>query len=222
MKKTSLIIMLMGVSAVGMSAVPAFALTFEPALWLDNGSDVLELTSTDQEGGITLENVLNGAAILCEGIFDGSVGPEGESEITSVLLLSGTLLPSLDETGATGGWSCTGVNLCSTGSEEWPLNLPWHMNLVEDEGVFYDELLTAAGYFILCLTILGTVEELCEDPIGSQFEVLNVAGGVEFMGAGSLNGPCGTNANEGKQIVDAGNLMLFTTAGLGPLAASLP
>jgi hypothetical protein len=228
-------IRLLGFAFVAVSAFSVFfvasasaVLTWEPALWLNNGAEiangtVLPVTTT---GGLILKNVLNGAEILCEGIFDGTIvnnaGPpaQGLGEITKVLTLTGVEVAQLDEAGATGGMVCTNIKTCSNGAEVWPGGLPWDNDLVQDGTLFGVEALSKITYFILCLVpIIGTVEELCEGEIGTVGEILNVAGGVEPTGALSLLGPCGANAEDGEVIADAGGLTALTVG--GPLSASL-
>ncbi len=192
-------------------APAAFALTWGPALWLRNGGvEVANGTAATISGGLTLRNSLNGASILCEGVYDGTVSTGGESEVTAVLTLSGAAIASLDEAGATGGISCVSTgNTCETGSEAWPGGLPWKFHVEEDESlnIFRLVLLSKPAYFLLCLVFNISVNELCERPEGAAVEIVNVTGGVEVVGSLSPAGPCGGNAEEGEVIADPGSLM---------------
>ncbi len=205
-----MLLALVALCAFSALAPAAFALTWGPALWLRNGGvEVANNTAVTTTGGLILRNVLNAAAMLCEGVFDGTVSTGGESEVTAVLTLSGTAIASLDEAGATGGISCVSTgNTCETGSEAWPGGLPWKVHIEQDENlnIFRLVLLSKPIYFILCLVFNISVNELCERPEGAAVEMVNVTGGVEAVGAVSPNGSCGSNAEEGELIADTGNL----------------
>lgn len=197
-------------------ASSAFALTWVSALWLVDGvNEAPANTVVTTTGGLTLKNVLNGAAMLCEGVFDGTVttgGVSGEAEVTKVLSSGGAEIEQLDESGATKGISCvatTPTATCETGSEAWPGGLPWKFHIEQDEPettLFRQVLLSKPTYFILCLVLGLSVDELCEATEGAVQEIKNIATGVEGVGSVSPNGPCGTNASEGELIADSGNV----------------
>ena len=206
----------------------AFALTFELANWLENGALIEANKAATTEGELLFENVLNGAAFLCSGKFDGTVGANGAAEITEVLTLSGAKLTELDETGATNGIVCTSVKLC-TGEEIWYVNLPFKLELMLDtEGGFYDLIIkNAAGrlpaFFLLC-TVLGIdATELCEmaeGAFGAFGEVSNAAVDVETLGALSPLGTCGGNAEDDLIEHNAENVALISLNSGATLAAS--
>lgn len=192
------------------SASAAFTL----AEWLVGGAKFTGELVADTLGGLLLENTSSGGAILCSGLFEGTVAENGKDLITMVYNLSGTLIEELDETGATGGISCEGEKICGTGSEVWPLHLPWvtDLELVTTEEKWFDLVLTNANgllpaYFILCLVGSISVNELCEAANDSGSEVLNVTGGVEPMGLAEPLGKCGSTENVANIEADAGGLI---------------
>jgi len=203
-------------SAFGASS--AFALTFALAEWLKNGAALTMTESATTEGELLFENVLNSGAILCSGLFEGNVGINGADEVTKVFNLSGTEIKELDESGATGGVSCTGEKICENGSEIWPVGLPFKTSLELDTetGKFYDLILKAA-YAILCLFLGASIEELCLAFEGSFGEVINGATDVEALGKVEPNGTCNGNAEDGLIEVQGTNLTSLLS---GTLAAS--
>lgn len=117
--------------------------------WLINGLPLAELTSVDTEGELELtdlKTIAGAATVKCSSIYDGSVGPAGEDEITEVLTLEGGSVSSTPLSGTP--LLCTGVKACSTTANEvevWPLNLPWLTQLELVGTVFKDHLFTTAG-----------------------------------------------------------------------------
>ncbi len=212
-----MLLALVALCAFSAFASSAFALTWGPAVWLISNNPVAAATAVTTTGGLTLRNALNGASMLCEGIFDGTVNTGGEAEVKEVLNLSGVAIASLDEAGATGGISCVSTgSTCETGSEAWPGGLPWKIHIEQDENlnIFRQVLLSKPIYFILCLVFNISVNELCEATEGAVQEIINVTGGVEAIGSVSPNGPCGSNAEEGELIADGGNITTDATTTL--------
>jgi hypothetical protein len=163
---------LFGLAMVAMLAFSAFAAmsasaeTTLLAEWLIGGAAVPTLTSVETTGTIELvnKNFLGTAKVLCEGAFDGSVGPNGEDEITEVLqagVSQGAVLvaPAID---------CTGDAICSGLVEVWAENLPWLSRLVlMENGTVLDELFegtpagTKPGYDVFCSNV--SLNNLCEN-----------------------------------------------------------
>jgi len=75
-----------------MTASASAVLTFELALWLLNGIDITSAVLVDSEGELTLTNLLNGAAVLCSGLFEGTVEPESLDLVTMVYDLLSNLI----------------------------------------------------------------------------------------------------------------------------------
>ena len=209
-------IQLFGLAMVAMLAFGAFAAmsasaeTTLLAEWLVNGAAITTLTSVETTGSVELINktFLGTAKVLCEGAFDGSVGPNGEGEITEALqggVSQGAVLvaPAID---------CTGDAVCSGLVEVWAENLPWLSRLVlmEDGTILnewfegtpagtkpaYDEFCSNVGINNLCEGLSTTVmKNLASDVestfiLGSEVTTCNLGTG-ETAGSGltaTLNG----------------------------------
>jgi hypothetical protein len=193
----------------------AFAeLTFATAKWLANGVAVAAELATQSTGGILFVEPSTKVEILCQGIFDGTVGASGADSVTAVLTLPGVLVPELDESGATGGIACTNDEtagtLCEGTPEAYPRGLPFLTVLMLDteNGLFYDLVLNAE-YAVLCRVLLVNVVTLCLSPPNglSWFEVLNLATDVEAMGKVEPSEPCG------ELFFDEGNLTFLVNGG---------
>jgi hypothetical protein len=196
----------------------AFALTFALANWLENGNVINAEKLSDIEGELLFVNLENGVEFLCSGIFDGSVGANGVDEVTEILKLDGvTVVPELDEAGATGGIACTTIKTCIANKVEiWPNNLPYKTELMLDteDGLFYD--LTVAnnaglwpGYFVLCEVIPGIDStELCLGLSDLIQEKSNntTAGDVELLGVLTPEVDCGPQTGTGHEHTEVGIL----------------
>jgi hypothetical protein len=225
MKKISLVgLALVAVCAFGaLSAVSAFAvLTYETAQWLVAGVQPTAPVAADTLGELLFENTKLVANFLCSGLFEGTVGPAGLATVTAVFNLAGTLIEELDPSTATGGLSCVADgNQCANGTEIWPVNLPFLSVVMLDveTGLFYALVVKNANglnpaYKILCLVGILSIEQLCEAVELSEAELLNVAGGVEPMGAIAPNGNCASEAGVALVENDPGGLITSTGGAL--------
>jgi len=200
-----------------MTASASAVLTFELALWLLDGADVISPVLVDSLGELLLENLLNGAAIECSGLFEGFVEAESLDLVTIVYDLSGTLWEELVGSGV----ACSSEKLCTEGrGKAWPIKLPWETEVERDpeNGLFY-ELTLGAEWHLEC-TVLGIkAEELCTLPVGSV-EILNVVGGVEAMGPVEPEAECNGNPEEGLVEFLPGNLT--TDVAGGTMSVSVP
>jgi hypothetical protein len=160
------------------SALLASTASAEPTLlaeWLINGLEVLTLTLVETTGSVLLADTSNGSDVICKWIFDGSVGPNGEDEITEVLTLSGVAVtlasPLLCESGAVCEKSTTDVEIS-------PEGLPWHtlLFLMESNNSFLD-LVFSAGYVVKCLVLGLAVSDECTTMLTAG-GVSNTTGGV--------------------------------------------
>jgi hypothetical protein len=183
------------------------------AQWLRNGAAITASTAVDATGEEKFENTENGAAFRCSALLEGTVGPSGAYEITKIFSLSGTEIKELDESGATGGLTCTTTKLCET-AETWPVNLPYKIPLYRDgEGSGFGTVAEPNGtgglpaYSISCKVLGIKVHELCEDAEESFGEVSNVASGVETVGSTKPPGKCGEKAGIALQTFEAGNII---------------
>jgi hypothetical protein len=190
--KTYRTVMLALFAVFAFSAVLAASASAEEvtllAEWLINGAAVTTLTSVSSTGALELTDnkTAGGAAtVLCEGTLDGSVGPNGEDEITEVLNLAsekvGTELIGV-------ALLCTRVSLCEAGTdiELWPDNLPWLtlLNLMTTAPEFLvhlfkdseDSNTAQPGWELKCLVLGIPLEDLC---LGlTSFAVENITGSV--------------------------------------------
>jgi hypothetical protein len=146
------------------------------AEWLIGGRQVSALTLVEGTGEVLFSDTSNGSDILCGGIGIGSVGPNGEGEVTEVLTLSGVQVtltsPELCESQAVCEKSTTDVEVA-------PEQLPWHGSLyLTESGKFLTTLVEGnSAYDIACLVLGVRVTDECTTT-GATFEVSNVTGGV--------------------------------------------
>jgi len=224
------LVALVALSAV-MTASASAELVLEAASWLINGANVAAGTPVETEGELLFENVLNGGAVLCSGIFKGTIGPGGEDEITDILALDRvTLIAPLDPGTVGTGIKCTGEKLCNNSSEIWPVHLPILTLLWFDktDGLYYDEILEHvvgtekwfAEYYIHCVSLI-TVNELCEAVAGTLAEVFNGATDVEGgLSAAEPLGTCEGNLADG--LIENEFSLTQPQNGVGTLQLSHP
>jgi hypothetical protein len=230
MRKFQLLVLALGAVCAfsAMMTASAFALTWALANWLENGAIISVTKAVDTEGELLFWNLENNAEILCSGIFDGNVGPNGADDVTQVLTLGGVLVPELDENPGSGGIVCTSEKLCEANPTIFPVNLPYLTQLMLDteDGLFYDLVqLNANGigpaYTIICKVIGINVLSLCEISNDETFgQVVNTATDVESIGALTPESNC-NGALENSQIENnASNIALILLTNGATLAAS--
>jgi hypothetical protein len=225
MKKLHVVLMAL-VAVLAFSAVLSASASAEETLlaeWLIGGAPVTVLTSVTTTGPVTLITLVLGVAaveILCEGIFDGSIGPNGEDEVTEVLTLGGVAI----------GSELVGTSLiCLTvkettacgpaGSEAdlWVDELPWHteLQLMVTLGTILDIFLNG-GYHVQCL--FGQKQEnLCKGAGASATLTNNTTEG-DVLGAFDTAGNVPCTIGEGMQSsIDGEGLTVLLT---GTLAVS--
>src|ERR1700735_4143794 len=128
-------------SAMAVKSVASAAIVTLLAEWLLGGKAVEATLSVQTRGELLLEDKKATlgikAMLLCSGILDGTIGPDGEDEITEILSLAGvaTSLTALSGTALL----CSGQEGCNTGTENdeiWAVKLPWKtlLELVEETG----------------------------------------------------------------------------------------
>jgi hypothetical protein len=190
---------LFGLALVAMLAFSAFAAVSASAEitllaeWLINGVGVVTLTSIETKGSLELEDTgtaFGAASALCpdtgEGAFDGTVGPNGEDEITEVLTAAGVAVGTDVGGTLTGtGMRCLGVKICAAeaDAEVFIANLPWHTLLfLMESGAMLDRIFGSGagkepGYELVCLVGGLVITDLCEGPTSSTMEnMLSVDG----------------------------------------------
>jgi len=179
---------------LGSANSPFELVAYLPAEWLVGAKAVETTLLVESTGTLLLEDKKATlgvkAMVLCSGILVGTIGKEGEGEVTEVLSLSGTAIPRKALEGT--GLLCSGQEGCTTGTENdevWAVNLPWTslLDLIEEESpaafVGFGNLLRARtgagpGWYTLCATALGTSEDECTaEEAGS--EASNLTGGVD-------------------------------------------
>lgn len=182
------------------------------AEWLIKGSAVTTLTPTMTEGTTLMEDKTFGDSIECHREYDGSVGDNGEDEVTRILSLMGeevTLTKPL--TVASG--DCKIVSGCnSADAVEWdPLLLPWHTLMFLDASGEYLDIIFKAGYEVTC-TILGIkVTDECTVENASVELVASIEG-AEAKGVVGPNASCTVGgAGSGKEEYVGTNHLLDTT-----------
>lgn len=205
----------------------------EVHLWLIAGADVTTLTAVTSEGTLILIDtkvpIVGKASISCSVIFDGSVGAEGEFETTEVLNLETVKLQIALGTLAL---LCINNENCNE-PEAYPQNLPWHgvLSLMAGMAVPEETLGIVKGtlhkpaWEVVCHTVVGTLEDLCEAVVESELGYENMAAPDNDVlalfdtetGLTALS-ECTLSKESSGHIVGE---LLMTTAG-GALAVSSP
>ena len=183
------------------------------------------------EAGLLLEETVLGIKIdvVCSGVFDGSIGPNGADDITELLeLTTGTRITN--ELVETSGILCTNTTNCPE-PLVWAFGLPWLTLtelMVDGTEEFFVDLLTstvagqAIGYHIVCMG--SGLSDLCTTT-EAVAKLTNEANGTvdgEFSEpftelAGLKLANCEMAGNE-KGIVEGLGFILLT--GGGSLAVS--
>jgi hypothetical protein len=165
----------------------ASAVEFLLAEWLANGSPVTTTLLADIEGELLLQETIPIINVkidaLCSGVFDGTIGPTGEDEITELLTLTtGALVSSTPLVEP--GLLCTNTENCPE-PLAWADNLPWQTLLelmVDGTETFFIDLLSktggTVGYHLVCMGASG-LEDLCDETTGGA-KATNTAEGVDL------------------------------------------
>ena len=214
-------IQILGVSLLALFALSAIvaniasAETTLLAEWLKNGAAITVETASKSEGTIILEDTKLGIGVLCSGIFDGTVGPNGEDLITKVLSLAGVAvsLSALLE--------CSTDKFCESGTDVLvsPDGLPWKTLLILMENGKFLDIFFAPDYFTECLVLGLKVSETCS-VAETGGEVVNVTGGVEAVGAPTPQANCTTGGTGAGIIEFVKGENLTTLTGGGTLTVS--
>jgi hypothetical protein len=142
--------LLVAVTLGAVIVIPASAAETLLAEWLINGAAITSLTSTSIESRVLLEDekvpIAGKVAVVCEGVLDGSVGANGEGEITEILTLSGFAINSGNPL------SCEKETACEEAGKVVPIGLPWHgLLILEETGIFKSVIQqSTAGVEITC------------------------------------------------------------------------
>jgi hypothetical protein len=183
------------------------------AEWLFNGAAITALLPVETTGELLLETLVLGISAVdidCSGIFDGSVGPNGEDEVTKLLNLAKEEIGS-ELTGLS--LDCevlTAVSQCLAGelAELWTDNLPWHTNLfLMESGVILDSFLGLPGYHVFCPIEGG--ENLCTGPTSTTM----TNGATDVIGVFELANPEEASCSTGSGMISGEGLTTDTEAG---------
>lgn len=212
---------------IAFAAVFAFsvvaATTASAKEWLWNGEPVTELLGAVTEGELLLEDTKASIRVdvLCSGKFVGSVGPNGEDEITLVESLTGE-----DEK-----FDCVAHEICNSGLATVTvlhIKLGWHSQIeLMANGEILDVLSGNTegepGYKVECATFFGTFSDSCvaEKTTHEQTVLTNGPTDVlgEFSETASITplGECTMGGKEAGAVVGTG--LTFTPEG-GTLSVS--
>jgi hypothetical protein len=235
MKKLQILVLALFAVSAFTAAIASMASAAETllALWLANGAEFTGNLAVNAEGELLLEDekvpLLGKVAIVCSGLFEGTVnGENGEGELIMLWSL-GTSQVLVEPKLVGAGLLCTAQTGCETSTtdiEVWPTELPLLTLLfLEEPGLFLVLVFSggagqAVGYEMKCLVLGAVAEEECKEPNNDlEIEVLNVTGGVETMEKGEPNQTCSEGgAASGNIFAIAGNIANLTEG--GPLSAS--
>jgi hypothetical protein len=205
-KRHTLLLALVSVCAFcAFMAVSASAAETLLAEWLLNGGPVTELTSVTGEGKVLLEDekvpIAGKVAIVCEGTVDGSVGANGEGEITEVLNLAGETINSSKPL------SCEKEIACEEAGKVVPSGLPWHALLILEETGLFKLLIqqSTAGEEVTCKIFGISQTDKCTALGNSGSKVSNGAADVLTTAETvAPNGNCslGGNGSGKEQIIE--------------------
>jgi hypothetical protein len=169
MKKLQIV----GLALVAIFAFSALVASAASATqWLAKGAAIATAQATTTEGEILIEDMgaFSKPQILCSGLFVGTVGPGTADKINMIEDLE--VPAKLAESGVKAIMNCTfeAKGACEgTLAEVEPVNLPWTTELALSGTTFVDKITsTNAGYKVICKTILGTLEDTCTGPTGSE------------------------------------------------------
>ncbi len=196
---------ILGVALIAVFAfgvVLAASASAETAFWLEDGVAITSLQSVGGTGLVNYTNLALGSELTvhCEGELMGSVGANGEGEVTEVLT-SGGVATGTPLTGEFTNCEVTTSGLCTLHSlaEMWPLNLPWHTHLLlmpAPEPEFLVIELAETGKIpdeeVKCSGPLGAFSNTCGGQSSGSVE--NTAGitmtGIASLAVGTEPLPC--------------------------------
>jgi len=229
---------ILGVALVAVFAVSAMvaslasaAVTFLLAEWLAAGAAITTAQASDAEGELELV-ALNGGGfgvkvkVLCSGILDGTVGPGSEGTVTKLLSLTGVEIPTTALSGT--GLTCTNDENCTEPLVWADLESPWKTELelmIDGTETFFVNLILAGGYYVECLILGITTNELCSTA-ETAVQTTNEAGGLvdqlfsdTFQVLAELKlGTCTAGGAESAEVIGLGTLLL--TSGTALTASS--
>jgi len=176
-------------SAMAVASVASAAVVTLLAEWLLGAKAVEATLAVEGTGEVLLEDKKATlgikAMVLCSGIFVGTIGPNGEGQVTELLTLAKVAVSKTPLSGT--ALLCSGQEGCNTGTENdevWPVKLPGVglLELVEETGftgfaVVGHAASGSAGWYVQCATALGTTDDECLGEQGAG-EATNGTSGV--------------------------------------------
>jgi len=173
-------------SVFALSAIAVASASAETTVWLVDGKAIVNPVAVEVAGSVLLADLktpLGEAAILCSGLFIGTVGPGAADEITGVLNLNSELTSNgvLTELGLESA-DCVNERECPS-PLVWAENLPWLTILSLMEGglildLFFKEAGKQPAFEVDCSTIIGLIEDLCEGETSVDLENMPTEGDV--------------------------------------------
>ncbi len=131
------------------------------------------------------QTILGNLDILCGGLFDGTIGPDGSDEAVELLNLSGEQISLKGLEGLALECASDTTSLCTNPAKVWALNLPWPTLLVllvvgteeflADLGLMKGE--TNPGWEFECAN--GLTDECIS--LEAVVKVTNLPGGVDGL-----------------------------------------
>jgi len=174
-------------------------------LFHHNGTDVtgtMSVDSTTPTGkGLELEDMGTGVKISCEGTDEGTIGPEGKDEETTVTenLASCKVL--------------AGSGTCKKILAVKAINLPWHTQLEESRDVISSSGAGTPGWLVECEGFLGIkVDDSCTLEEGST-AVKNLEAGTLETVFDAESGEANCSVGGEKQGLVIGAVIILLTNG---------
>lgn len=202
-----------------LAAPPAFALSWESALWFVSGTEAKAELAAEDKATLLFEDSSFGA-IECKVGIVGTIGP-GSADLTTEILNEAGIAVSLASPAL-----CKAVKTCESSTttvEMAPEGLPWETEVVVDsETGFFFDLVLSSTFWAKCLVVGISVSDECTTTSGATL-IQSVAGGVEYIGVTEPHGKC-TFGGEGTGIVEffPGNAMNVTGGGTLEVRKGLP
>jgi hypothetical protein len=192
MKKHHVLGLLM-LALFAFSAVMAASASAETTLlaeWLIKEKAVATLTSVEISGELLLEDTGVKGHVICDGIFDGSVGESGEAEITEVLSLAPAVVtltaPLLCK--SVSGSAC---EESTTDIEVAPDGLPWHgLLFLMENGEMLLVLNSVVTYTVTCLDLGLKITDECTAAAGTSGKIENGTASAEQKGEATPRANC--------------------------------
>jgi hypothetical protein len=163
------------------------------AEWLVGAKEITTELNTEAPGSLLLEDTktaLGASDVLCTGILDGTIGPDGLDVISEVLTEAKAAVSTTVLVGT--ALTCVEHSVCVE-PLVWAANLPWNtlLELAEtDLGAIFVDLISSGGkgnpgWYVECMGLAGLTDECLAEGASETgegvFEAVNVTAGVEAI-----------------------------------------